>query len=85
LDYLDGGRRIVRPVPTQAKTIQKDEDKHPYCPQITSWSLRGVNVLSPGWGSSKHAGGQNVSYWSATRRRRDSQLNYKHRAVWIAL
>jgi hypothetical protein len=44
----------------------------PYCPQITSWSLRGVNVLSAVRGSTEHAGGRKTSYWSAIRRRSNS-------------
>jgi hypothetical protein len=43
-----------------------------YCSQITSWSLRGVDVLSAVRGSTKHAGGRKISYWSAIRGRSDS-------------
>jgi hypothetical protein len=42
------------------------------CPQITSWSLRGVNVLSAVRGSTEHAGGRKTSYWSAIKRHSDS-------------
>jgi hypothetical protein len=50
------------------------------CPQITRWSLRGVNFLSAVRGSTKHAVGRKTYYWSAIRRRSDSQHNCKHRA-----
>jgi hypothetical protein len=43
-----------------------------YCPQMTSWSLRGVNARSAVRGSTEHAGGRNNSYWSAIKRRSDS-------------
>jgi hypothetical protein len=38
-----------------------------YCPQITSWSLRCVNVLRAVQGSTKHAGGRKTSCWSARK------------------
>jgi hypothetical protein len=43
-----------------------------YCSQITSWSLRGVNVLSAVRGEYKACRWTEGSYWSAIKRRSDS-------------
>jgi hypothetical protein len=55
---------------TNASTLKENLSLHVrYSPQITSWSLRGVNNLSAVRGSTQHAGGRKT-YWSAIRRRR---------------